>query len=154
MHSIADNDGNTPASNFAWSIRDGEGALEISNVMPVGYLPTPKSYLIDRIFANDQNEKKRIYSNIKKRDYIPTEALFGQLNSNIGPAEYISLGTRQQIRVGIQGDWLDIPGAPNDMFSIPQTVCNLYKGDGELRIKYGISIFFCVHQKNRQRLKY
>ncbi|MCL2164064.1 MAG: hypothetical protein FWH55_06650 [Oscillospiraceae bacterium] len=128
IYLLADRTGKSAATGFLGKIKAQEIDFALSSVLPKGFLPTPKAYLLrESQRGADANKEKAAYENIKEFDYL-SEAQIKELVHNpkklygeiiCDTIDHIHLETNQQVHVNT----LNQNGGDNLIFSVQQTVC-------------------------------
>lgn len=116
------------AADLVRKIKEGRFFVSLSNMMPQDCFPVPQPFLLDKVAEISQDDKsqtnrKLIYNQIKKRQFLNKEQLVqimdNPLNSNeIYP--YISIESSQQIHAAIDSLSYDIPGLDPNLYSVPE----------------------------------
>lgn len=77
MYMFAEKYGDERAADLASAVRNKEIHLALSNIMPEGYLPAPKDYLMDHISKKNNRAEalKKKHAAIKIRSYIKSQEL-------------------------------------------------------------------------------
>ena len=77
MYMFAEKYGDERAADLASAVRNKAIHLALSNIMPEGYLPAPKDYLMDHISKKNNlaEELKKKHAAIKIRSYIKSQEL-------------------------------------------------------------------------------
>lgn len=137
-------------SSFVNGVYENKTKCMISNLLPEGYLPFPKSYLLDNISGNS----KGIYKLIKKIDYIDERSLVNiikyfnfhdETTHNTGTLKsieelekeidseisFISIKQRYSQKFKLESQEKAMPGLPNKSYSLPILEYCL-NGKGEL----------------------
>jgi hypothetical protein len=122
-----------------------DNSVALSNLIPAGYLPTPKTYLVDNIEQGSHTNAKRDYLAIKRRDFVNKQDLDQLLSGKGNPStdEYVRVLSDTQIRVGIEESKRDIPGLFNNPFSISKVSILKHSascGEYEEVIKFNVFI--------------
>ena len=117
------------------SVRNREIYFALSNVMPKGYLPTPKLFIEHRAVGEAIFNDKSVYFALKKRDFA-TQARIKCYQNNLKDTLlsdkndiYISLEINQQIHINTEGIDQISSDPKNLIFSIQRTICK-YSGSG------------------------
>ena len=106
--------------------------LAISNIIPEGYIPTPKEFLMEKISEKEKGSNlKEFYKEIKKRDYIPLDELFHLMGGRkrINDIPYISVEKIQQLHICIDELIYGIPGMESSLYSVPEVLVKKYSGN-------------------------
>ena len=109
-------------TEFTKQIREGMTQCNISNLMPSDYLPVPRAYLNDALSQINAEDKKSIYKEIKKRQFVRKCDLNKILNSPEHANQwypYVVLDESQDIHASIESLRLDVPGLNPNVYSVP-----------------------------------
>jgi len=115
-------------SSFVKRIKDRDIYLSLSNLMPNGYLPVPKSYLESRAKNPQSDDGKAVYHALKKRDFATKEWIANYQNEyeTISEAskadDYISLKVAQQVHINTDGRDENTGETKNLVFSVQRTI--------------------------------
>lgn len=135
-------------SSFVNSVYEGKFKCMISNLLPKGYMPFPKAYILDGISDNS----KDIYKLIKKLEYIDKNNLvsiiryfktYDKIKNNRGklknikdlenviksPISFISTKQRYLQKFKLESQEKSIPGLSNKAYSLP--ILEYYNMSGE-----------------------
>lgn len=117
-------------TEFVLNIKKCNEICMISNLMPTGYIPTPKKYVLDTV--SQKENKKEIYKELKKIDYIKPEKLKKILDKhtcletkktggyfNLKEDEYLSKTRTFQQKFNLKSQSLGLDGYPNQAYTIP-----------------------------------
>ena len=130
VYLLSDVIGSDAATEFVRNAKEESIIFTLSSILPEGYLPTPKEYLlrIAQTRADAAGNEKTIYSNVKKMDYLRcnqiTELLIAPEKLYSGgfsmtSLDFVHLDTNQQVHVNT----LNEDGDENHIFSTQQTSC-------------------------------
>lgn len=140
--------GDKKASEFVKKVQEGQIKFMLSSLLPDGYVPTPKVYIIQKIteFISGKDVKewkdvntnlkaeKELYQIIKGIDYIPLETMIKlfnefpdlmfakELTKEIENLEddFIKLKHYQQQRVGVTAQIDNLSGIQPKLYSTPK----------------------------------
>ena len=150
-------------SSFVDDVYDNKTKCMISNLLPEGYMPFPKSYILDTISENS----KDIYKLIKKMDYIDETSLvsiikyFNSYNEVAHNSDklkcidelekvidskisFISTKQRYSQKFKLESQEKAIPGLPNKAYSLP--ILEYYLNSSALKLE--LFSFFVEVEKN------
>lgn len=109
------------ASKLVRDIKENKILCMVSNLLPNGYVPTPKDYLLS--MSDSKEDNKELYKKIKKMDYIKKGSLEELINGesllkaieNSDKIEYLSKNQSyvQKFRINHE-----IIGYPNEAYSV------------------------------------
>lgn len=132
------------AGELVRRIKTGEVWLSLSDMMPQDCFPVPQTFLLDKLAniktnTQNQNSKKLIYNNIKKRLYLNKEQLkkISEKPQNAGEIyPYVKLDASQQIHAAIDSFNYNLPGLDPNLYSVPEATVVMVdriakKGDKE-----------------------
>lgn len=119
------------ASRLVSSILKEEICFAVSNLLPEGYLPCPRQFLLDKLASEEKSEKKResnlpgkkIYKEIKKRNFIVQEDLYKMLanpENVLDSYPYVFVESSQQIHAALDAGRYNLPGLPPNVYSVPE----------------------------------
>ena len=106
--------------------------LAISNLMPEGFIPTPKEFLMEGISKKEnKNNLKEFYKEIKKRDYISENELSYLIKrgGKIKNIPYVSVEKIQQLHICIDELIYGLPGMESGLYSVPEVLVKKYSGN-------------------------
>lgn len=112
------------ASKLTKDVLDKKIYLSLSNVMPLGYCPTPQEYIVDKLAERNDGKSsfKERRAAVKIRKYIPTT----ELNDILSEPEkcetifpYIKIQSSQQQHAFIASSFYDMPELDSKLYSIP-----------------------------------
>lgn len=116
--------GSGKTTKLVHAVFDRKIHLALSNVIPLGYLPLPQDYLVDRLAERIGGERslKESRARIKERAYIRQEDLRSVLEKpatceNLYP--YIKKTERQQLRASIDSVLYGIQGLDTRLYTVP-----------------------------------
>ena len=116
--------GSGKTTKLVHAVFDRKIHLALSNVIPLGYLPLPQDYLVDRLAGRIGGERslKESRARIKERAYIRQEDLRSVLEKpatceNLYP--YIKKTERQQLRASIDSVLYGIQGLDTRLYTVP-----------------------------------
>ncbi len=135
-------------SAFVDAVREDKIKCMVSNLLPEGYIPFPKSYILDKV----SNNSEEIYKLIKEMDYVDEKSLksivksFNCYNKNgdsiaelknieelekaIGSEmSFISVKQKYVQKFKLESQEKSIPGLPNRAYSLQVLECYLNKKD-------------------------
>jgi hypothetical protein len=145
--------GEAATTKLVNEVKKGELFLALSNVLPDGYLPTPKRLVLSKVQDEENQEKenqdrtkKEIYKQLKARDFIRIEDLrkiIGNPQQEIFP--YIKKEDSQQVHVSINSNLYDIPGLENELYSVPKTQIYKVEKNGEPKSNNQIVKTYCFY---------
>ncbi len=132
------------ATAFVQAVLSKNLHLALSNVLPMGYLPTPQEYLIDSLKkhgCNDVDHKTKRNA-VKKRQYLKDSEIHKLLQDptdceNLFP--YVKLVERHQLRTSIESLNKKIPGLDSKLYSVPVVIpleMNNKKDDGKVLVDF------------------
>lgn len=134
---FAERYGEDVATDFTQGLLKKETHVALSNIMPLGFLPTPHEYLIGKLqdekpqgqnVMQAQTDKaqadnaKQNRSAIKEKNYIDRKTLqeaLANVRKCIEPITYIKAQTSQQLRASIQSVRYEIPELDTITYSVP-----------------------------------
>lgn len=127
MYMFAEKYGDERAADLASAVRNKEIHLALSNIMPEGYLPAPKDYLMDHISKKNNlaEELKKKHAAIKIRSYIKSQELehvLAKPESSEFLFPYVTQLDLQQLRASIDSVCYDIPELDTRLYSVPTVV--------------------------------
>ncbi len=120
------------ASEFVAKIKDGGIYFSLSNMLPFNYLPTPQTYLFNKMsFKNT----KQTYKSIKKRQYLKKDQIT-KLLADQAKADtmypYVCEKPSQQIHAAIDSLFYKLPGLDPNLYSVPEiTIVTVENADQE-----------------------
>lgn len=117
-------------TQFVRKIKDGQIYFALSNLLPLGFLPVPHSYLLDSL----KGDNKSAYKELKKRKYIEVDNIKHLIQdpscaSNLFP--YITVSLTQQIHAGIDSKRYNLPGLDPNLYSVPEIEVRKISKDGK-----------------------
>lgn len=130
IHKYAEQYSSEQASKLVADVLTAELYLSVSNMLPEGYLPCPRQFLLDKQSAEENSEQiykkninsKDIYKAIKKRQFIVQEDLYKLLSNPenaIDSSPYVFIESAQQIHASIDAGRYNMPGLPPNVYSVP-----------------------------------
>jgi CRISPR/Cas system CSM-associated protein Csm4 (group 5 of RAMP superfamily) len=140
------------ATDFVSKIKHTQIYLAVSNLLPLGYIPTPQNYLLNQLNEKtlDGKSRKQLYKALKKRSYLRNgqidEILRDPTNADkIYP--YAGTSLSQQIHVSIDSLFHNLPGLDPNLFSVPEiTVLEQGKEASDDRSIHTFSFFLSVEK--------
>ncbi len=141
MYMFAEKYGDERAADLASAVRNKEIHLALSNIMPEGYLPAPKDYLMDHISKKNNlaEELKKKHAAIKIRSYIKSQELehvLAKPESSEFLFPYVTQLDLQQLRASIDSVCYDIPELDTRLYSVPTVVLSEVSQDKKGREHY------------------
>ncbi|ODR42370.1 hypothetical protein [Eisenbergiella tayi] len=141
MYMFAEKYGDERAADLASAVRNKEIHLALSNIMPEGYLPAPKDYLMDHISKKNNlaEELKKKHAAIKIRSYIKSQELehvLAEPESSEFLFPYVTQLDLQQLRASIDSVCYDIPELNTRLYSVPTVVLSEVSQDKKGREHY------------------
>jgi hypothetical protein len=122
------------ATELVQKIKNKELYMAVSDMMPQGYFPLPTLYLIEKASEKGQKNTKRIYKEIKKRNYIKSDKILNILSNNERISDiypYVHLKQSNQIHASIDSLHYHLDGLDSNIYSVPETiVLKVGKKDG------------------------
>lgn len=127
MYMFAERYGDERAADLVSAVMNKEIHLALSNIMPEGYLPAPKDYLMEHISKknNPDEDLKKKHSAIKIRNYIKSrelEHVLAEPESSEYLFPYVTQLDMQQLRASIDSVCYDIPELDTRLYSVPVVV--------------------------------
>lgn len=138
MHLYSEHTSTEKVTEFVQSVNNKGCYCALSDMLPVGYLPAPQSYLLEDIRKNNAEECKRIYKEVKKREYIKQEQFQEIMKKKdswkeiMGLYPYIRIQYSQQIHAVIDSLHYGVQGLNPNLYSVPEaTVLEVKKNKSE-----------------------
>lgn len=132
-----------------------ENYLAISNLMPEGFISTPKEFLMEKISEKEKgNNLKEFYKEIKKRDYISRNELFYLIKRRrkIKDVPYISVEKIQQLHICIDELIYGIPGMESSLYSVPEVLVKKYsRSESEGKEVFRFSFYIAFDNKELEK---
>lgn len=124
--------GEDAVSNFVEKVSNYELNFTLSSLLPLGYLPTPQSYL------QDQVTEKEAYKALKKYQFLRPNNLKNVLLNTENSKEitsYIVVEEKQQIHASIESASYGVPGLNPNIYSLPEvTILEKNNKDSEVLV--------------------
>lgn len=129
VYMFAETYGGEKASTLTRAVLDKKAYLALSNLMPLGYLPVPQDYLMDRLAQPGKREKeeglKIKRKAVKERSYLQEAELREILQAphkceTVFP--YVRLQNQQLLRASIESIRYGIPELESKLYSVPTVV--------------------------------
>lgn len=119
------------ASRLVSSILKEEIYLAVSNLLPEGYLPCPRQFLLDKLASEEHSGNKRkskfpskiIYKEINKRKFILQEDLYKMVTdpeNAVYSYPFVYIESSQQIHAALDAGRYNLPGLPPNVYSVPE----------------------------------
>lgn len=112
---------NEKISEYTSDILSKRQKCMVSNLMPYGYYPFPKEYIVDKFKI-----EKEIYKKIKKFDFIKKENLLGLLRTDgkindedLKEKYFLETNLEFVQKFRLESQIRNIPGFPNVAYSLP-----------------------------------
>ena len=122
MQQLTESGDKEEISELVRDIKNDKISCMVSNLLPNGYVPTPKDYILE-LSKPKEDEKKKFYTKIKKMDYIKLDILEEFINNksllksyeNLNKIESLSKNQSyvQKFRINHE-----IIGYPNEAYSV------------------------------------
>ncbi len=139
--------GESSITKLVMDVKSGEEMCMMSSLMPSGYVPTPKNYMLDSI--GSEQDRKEVYKSLKKRDYIKYEALveFKDKGSDMYMEKYLTKTRTFQQKFNLKSQSLNLDGYPNQAYTVPI----IRIGNGTIREVKNFSFFVTVDEKSKMQ---
>jgi CRISPR/Cas system CSM-associated protein Csm4 (group 5 of RAMP superfamily) len=140
VYLLAGECGKDAAGGFVGKVERNEIYFALSNLMPKGYLPVPKSFVEYRAVEVGNAQGKQIYSELKKRDFAKKEKIECYLKNpscllSRNRDDFVFHEIDQQVHVNTESRDERSGGEKNLIFSVQRTICKYNKGEGENVVK-------------------
>jgi len=93
---------------FISEISNNNRIFMVSDLLPVGYLPTPH--------GDVENGNKDAYKELKRKKFIPIDSIEKEIATT---KNFIEIKEGQDAKYRINNEFFDIPGLKSDLFSVP-----------------------------------
>lgn len=132
--------GGEAATELVRNVYNREVHLALSNLFPLGFLPVPQDYIMEKLAERGSEEEKpgenlkELRAQIKERAYIREEQLSLILKEpgtccTIYP--FIRESSGQQLRASLERDGWGIEDLEKKLFTVPVTILREISGEGE-----------------------
>lgn len=122
IYMYAEQTSDAQATKLVHAVKDKRLIFSLSNLMPKGYLPVPKSYLLEQA-TNMKAGGKAHYQAVKRCSFIKSEQLEDllknpQLLKELSP--YVRIDESQEIHAAIDSVSYQLPGLDPNLYSVPE----------------------------------
>lgn len=112
-------------NEFVKKIKESVTHCALSDMLPVGYLPIPQSYLLNQLAKQSESDENRkyLYKEVKKRQYIKIDQLEMLLETPTGIDKidsYVKINSLQEIHAAIDSLTYHLPGLDPNLYSVPE----------------------------------
>ena len=128
-HAYADCVSAEEVSEFVSGVKNRSIAFSLSNVMPKGLLPVPRSFILRKHAGGE----KELYQELKKRDFASKETIISlvknpkelmKTGNRMKKARYASVKLSQQVHTNTEP-------SKSEPFSVLRSVCRIYQNEKE-----------------------
>ncbi|WP_110953481.1 hypothetical protein [Anaerosinus massiliensis] len=166
---FAERYGDQQATSLVTDVLHKNIHFALSNLMPLGYLPTPVNYLVDCLVERDKQASGNVYvkmeqskveatlkqlrNEIRNRNYIGWSDIEKSLNdpmycTTLFP--YVKVQSGQQSRTSLESARLDLPGIENKLFSVPTIEVTEVSGSQDKQIQQPVGEFCFYLQLDKE----
>ena len=146
--------GGEAAAEFVRKVYNREAHLALSNLFPLGFLPVPQDYIMEKLAERVSEEKKpeenlkKLRAQIRERAYIREEKLNFILKNpsaccSVYP--YIREVSGQQLRASLERGGWGIEDLEKKLFTVPVTILREISRDDESESRGRTVSEFCFY---------
>ena len=146
--------GGEAAAEFVRKVYNREAHLALSNLFPLGFLPVPQDYIMEKLSERVSEEKKpeenlkKLRAQIRERAYIREEKLNFILKNpsaccSVYP--YIREVSGQQLRASLERGGWGIEDLEKKLFTVPVTILKEISRDDESESRGRTVSEFCFY---------
>lgn len=149
MYLLSESETPKAASAFTFGIKNKEFYFALSDVIPLGYLPSPQVYLQEKT-ANQSLESegntKALYNAIKKKRFIKEEQwdqVFRKPDSLLKLYPYVTIDVSGQIHASIDSLQYHLPGLNPNLYAVSEALAlEMKEKEDNARAKRPVKDFY------------